>query len=159
MMTLEKYWTKNIENFLRGYTLFGPSKCGVSKNYHQNIAHDPTFLFQNSFLLKKCGCLQRIKDWNNTILPNYKGFKFEDNFSKNFLFPNWWTKNYVKHQVSNAFSNFWFYLVSIYVRSNIHTKGHKEASMGDYQDRHGKRSNLSADVFCQQSNFPQKIYL
>ena len=25
--------------------------------------------------------------------------------------------------------------------------------------RHGKRSNLSADTFCQQSIFPQKIYL
>ena len=25
--------------------------------------------------------------------------------------------------------------------------------------RHGKRSNLSADTFCQQSKFPQKLYL
>ena len=61
MMTLEKYWTKNFEIFLRGYPLFGPSKCGASKNDHPSTAYDPTFLLQNPFTLKKCGCLQKTR--------------------------------------------------------------------------------------------------
>ena len=44
MMTLENYLTKNFELFFRGYPLFGPSKCGVSKNDHPSTAYDPTFL-------------------------------------------------------------------------------------------------------------------
>ena len=64
MMTLEKYLTKNFEIFFRGYPLFGPSKCGVSKNDHPSTAYDPTFLLQNPFTLKKCGCLQKKLELN-----------------------------------------------------------------------------------------------
>ena len=61
MMALEKYLTKNIEIFFRWYSLFGLSKCGVSKNDHPSTAYDPTFLLQNPFLLKKYGCLQKTR--------------------------------------------------------------------------------------------------
>jgi len=61
MMTLEKYLTKNFEIFFRGYPLFGPSKCGVSKNDHPSTAYDATFLWQNPFPLKKCECLQKTR--------------------------------------------------------------------------------------------------
>ena len=60
MMTLEKNLTKNFEIFVRGY-LFGPSMCGVSKNDHPSTPYDPTFLLQNPFTLKKCGCLQKTR--------------------------------------------------------------------------------------------------
>jgi len=59
MMTLEKYLTKNFEIFFRGYPLFGPSKCSISKNDYPSTAYDPTFLLQNPCPLKKCGCLQK----------------------------------------------------------------------------------------------------
>ena len=53
MMTLEKYSTKNFEIFLRGYPLFGPSKCGVSKNDHPSTAYDPTFREREDFYSKQ----------------------------------------------------------------------------------------------------------
>ena len=59
MMTLEKYLTKNFEKSF--YPLFGPLKCGVSKNDHPSTAYDPTFLLQNPFPHKKCGCLQKTR--------------------------------------------------------------------------------------------------
>ena len=61
MMTLEKHLTKNFAIFLGGTPFFGPLKCGVSKNGHPSIAYDPTFLLQNPFTLKKCGCLQKTR--------------------------------------------------------------------------------------------------
>ena len=34
--------------------------CSVSENDHPSTAYDPIF-FQNPFLLKECGCLQKIR--------------------------------------------------------------------------------------------------
>ena len=62
MMTLEKNVTKN----------FGPSKCGVSKNDHPSTAYDPTFLLQNPFPHKKCGCLQKTRAQSVKIWPRYR---------------------------------------------------------------------------------------
>ena len=56
MMTLEEF-----EIFWRGYPHFGPLKCGVSKNDHPSTTYDPTFLLQNPFPHKKCGCLQKTR--------------------------------------------------------------------------------------------------
>ena len=54
MMTLEKHLTKKNEIFLGGeYPLFGPSKCGVSKNDHPSTTYDPTFFIAESFSSKK----------------------------------------------------------------------------------------------------------
>ena len=86
MMTLEKYLTKNFEIFFRGYPLFGPSKCGVSKNDHPSTAYDPTFLLQNPFTLKKCGCLQKTRAQSVKIWPRYKGFKSKKNIFKKISF-------------------------------------------------------------------------
>ena len=86
MMILEKYLTKNFEIFFMGYPLFGPSKCGVSKNDHPSTAYDPTFLLQNPFLLEKCGCLQKTRGQSFKIWPRCKGFKFDKTHSQNFPF-------------------------------------------------------------------------
>ena len=61
MMTLEKYLTKNFEIFFRGYPLFGPSKCGVSKNDHPSTAYDTTFLLQNPFTLKNVDVCKKLE--------------------------------------------------------------------------------------------------
>merc|ERR1711954_164718 len=74
MMTLEKYLAKNFEIFFRGYPLFGPSKCGVSKNDHPSTAYDPTFLLQNPFKLIKCGCLQKTRVQSIKILTKKISF-------------------------------------------------------------------------------------
>ena len=56
MMTLEKYLTENFDFIFfegGGFPLFGPSKCGVSKNKHPNTAYDPTFLIAESLSTQK----------------------------------------------------------------------------------------------------------
>ena len=57
MMTLEKYLTKND---------------------HPSTADDPTFLLQNPFLLKKCGCLQKTRAQSVRIKKKniFKNFHF-----------------------------------------------------------------------------------
>merc|ERR1711954_274794 len=97
MMTLEKYLTKKFEIFFRGYSLFGPSKCSVSKNDHPSTANDPTFLLQNPFTLKKCGCLQKTRAQSVKI----------------HLFALQ-TKNAVNQRVFKIFPKFFFYMVSYY---------------------------------------------
>ena len=61
MMTLEKYLATNFEIFFRGYPPLDPAKCGGAKNDHPSTAYDPTFLLQNPFPHKKCGCLQKTR--------------------------------------------------------------------------------------------------
>ena len=61
MLTLEKYLTTNFEIFFRGYPLFYPLKVRHLQNDHPSTAYDPTFLLQNPFTRKKCGCLQKTR--------------------------------------------------------------------------------------------------
>ena len=49
---LRKIFDHKIWNFLWGYPLFNPSKCGIFKNDHPDTAYDPTFSLQNPFLDK-----------------------------------------------------------------------------------------------------------
>ena len=131
MMTLEKYLTKNFEILFRGYPLFGPSKCGVSKNDHPSTAYDPTFLLQNPFTLKKCGCLQKTRAQSVKIWPRYKGFKSKENNYKNFHLFALQTKNAVNQRVLKIFPKFsstWSIITPLfYMWFNIDTRGHKKA--------------------------------
>ena len=86
MMALEKYVTTNFEIFLRGYPLFGPSKCGVSKNYHHSTAYDHIFLLQSPSLLRKCVCLQKTRAQSVKIWLTYKGFKSKKKHFRKFSF-------------------------------------------------------------------------
>ena len=105
-MTLEKYLTKNFEIFFREYPLFGPPKCGVAKNDHPSTAYDPTFLLQNPFPHKKCGCLQKTRAQSVKIWPRYKGLKWKKNIFKNFHFFDLQTKNAINQRVFKIFPNF-----------------------------------------------------
>ena len=106
MMTLEKYLTKNFEIFFRGYPLFGPSKCGVSKNDHPSTVYDPTFLLQNPFLPKKCGCLQKTRAQSLKIWPRYEGLKLKKKHFKKFSFFALWMKKAVNQWVFKIFRIF-----------------------------------------------------
>ena len=98
-----KYLTKNFDFFIRGYPLFGPSKCGISKRDH------PSTALQNPFLIKKCGCLQKTRAQSVKIWPRYKGFKFENPIFKIFHFFALWTKNAINQQVFKIFSIFFLH--------------------------------------------------
>ena len=58
IMILKKKFNQIFGKIFRGTPIW-LSKCCVSKNDHPSTANDPTFLLQNPFTLKKCGCLQK----------------------------------------------------------------------------------------------------
>ena len=61
--------------------------------------------------------------------------------------------------VSKFFKSCWGPPEKMTYDGNVfHSKQH-ETYQSTLGTRHGKRSNLSADAFCQQSKFPQKMYL
>ena len=100
---LRKIFDQKFWNFFRGYPLFGPSKCGVSKNDHPSTAYDPTFLLQNPFPHKKCGCLQKTRAQSVKIWPRNKGLKWKKKYF--LIFSTCKRKNAINQRVFKIFPN------------------------------------------------------
>ena len=61
MMTLENYLAKNFDIHFRGYLLFSPLKCDISKNDHPSTAYDPTFYCRILFHTKNLDVCKKLE--------------------------------------------------------------------------------------------------